>query len=211
MPIRAVIADDHRLILAGLRTALGEADGIEVVGEATSGDEAVRTVARTRPDVVLLDLRMPHGDGFWALGEIRRATPETRVIMLSVVDDPERVNDALAAGAASYIVKTIDPADLSAAIRQTVAGNVFAALGGGVVTGSSIRAALQPTPPRVITDRELEILQHVAEGLSNSQIGKRLWVTEQTVKFHLSNIYRKLGVANRTEATRYAYRNGLTD
>ena len=210
MPIRAVIADDHRLILAGLRTALGEADGIEVVGEATSGDEAVRTVARTRPDVVLLDLRMPHGDGFWALGEIRRSTPETRVIMLSVVDDPERVNDALAAGAASYIVKTIDPADLSAAIRQTVAGNVFAALGGGfVATGTSVRAALQPTPPRLITDRELEILQHVAEGLSNSQIGKRLWVTEQTVKFHLSNIYRKLGVANRTEASRYALRHGL--
>ena len=210
MPIRAVLVDDHRLILSGLRTALADADGIEVVGEAMTGEDAVRTVCRTQPDVVLLDLRMPQGDGIWALGEIRREVPATRVIVLSMLDDPERVNAALNAGAASYIVKTIDPADLSAAIRQTVAGNVFAALGAGTgQTTAPVHPALKPTPPRLITDRELEILQHVAEGLSNSQIGKRLWVTEQTVKFHLSNIYRKLGVTNRTEASRYALRVGL--
>jgi DNA-binding NarL/FixJ family response regulator len=204
-PLRVAIADDHRLMLAGLRTALTRSPEIEVVGEAQTGKSAVALAARTRPDVVLLDLRMPDGDGLWALRELARVVPETKVIVLSMFDDHQHVSQAINDGATGYIVKTIDPDDLPAAIRQTVEGTVFSA-----------RAVIDPRksqqregPDSLITERELEILQHVAEGLSNAQIAKALWVTEQTVKFHLSNVYRKLGVSNRTEASRYAMRRGL--
>jgi DNA-binding NarL/FixJ family response regulator len=204
-PLRVAIADDHRLMLTGLRTALTRAPDIDLVGEAQTGKGIVAIAARAKPDVVLLDLRMPDGDGLWALKEIRRLTPETKVIVLSMFDDHQHVNQAINDGAAGYIVKTIDPDDLPAAIRQTVQGTVFSA-----------RAVVDPRkahhrdgPDQLITDRELEILQHVAEGLSNAQIAKALWVTEQTVKFHLSNVYRKLGVSNRTEASRYALSRGL--
>ena len=118
---------------------------------------------------------------------------------------PQHVNQALADGACGYIVKSIEPGELASAIRHTVDGTVFTSAG----APSSLRSTSQDSPQRLITERELEILQYVAEGLSNSQIGKQLWVTEQTVKFHLSNIYRKLGVSNRTEASRYALRHGL--
>jgi DNA-binding NarL/FixJ family response regulator len=205
--IRIVIADDHRLVLSGLRAALADAEGIEVVGEATTGRAAVKTVVARQPDVCLLDLRMPDGDGFWALREIRREAPNTRVVVLSMHDDPQHVNQALADGACGYIVKSIEPGELASAIRHTVDGTVFTSAG----APSSLRSTSQDSPQRLITERELEILQYVAEGLSNSQIGKQLWVTEQTVKFHLSNIYRKLGVSNRTEAARLAYQNGLVE
>ena len=204
-PLRVVIADDHRLMLAGLRAALQRAPEIDLVGEAQTGKAAVAVASKTRPDVVLLDLRMPEGDGLWALREIQRVVPGTKVIVLSMFDDHQHVSQAINDGATGYIVKTIDPDDLPAAIRQTVEGTVFSA-----------RAVIDPRkaqhregPEGLITERELEILQHVAEGLSNAQIAKALWVTEQTVKFHLSNVYRKLGVANRTEASRYALRRGL--
>jgi DNA-binding NarL/FixJ family response regulator len=202
--LRVAIADDHRLMLTGLRTALMRAPDIELVGEAQTGKGIVAIAVKTKPDVVLLDLRMPDGDGLWALKEIRRETPETKVIVLSMFDDHQHVNQAINDGAAGYIVKTIDPDDLPAAIRQTVQGTVFSAR--AVVDP---RKANQRGPNQLITDRELEILQHVAEGLSNAQIAKALWVTEQTVKFHLSNVYRKLGVSNRTEASRYALSRGL--
>ena len=203
-PLRVAIADDHRLMLTGLRTALTRAPDIELVGEAGTGKGIVAIALKAKPDVVLLDLRMPDGDGLWALKEIRRESPDTKVIVLSMFDDHQHVNQAINDGAAGYIVKTIDPDDLPAAIRQTVQGTVFSA-----------RAVLDPRkanqrgPDQLITDRELEILQHVAEGLSNAQIAKALWVTEQTVKFHLSNVYRKLGVSNRTKASRYALSRGL--
>jgi DNA-binding NarL/FixJ family response regulator len=203
-PLRVAIADDHRLMLTGLRTALLRAPDIELVGEAQTGKGIVAIAVKAKPDVVLLDLRMPDGDGLWALKEIRRQTPDTKVIVLSMFDDHQHVNQAINDGASGYIVKTIDPDDLPAAIRQTVQGTVFSA-----------RAVLDPRKAgqrgsdQLITDRELEILQHVAEGLSNAQIAKALWVTEQTVKFHLSNVYRKLGVSNRTEASRYALSRGL--
>ena len=204
-PLRVAIADDHRLMLTGLRTALERAPDMDVVGEAQTGKAIVAVASRTKPDVVLLDLRMPEGDGLWALKELRRVVPAAKVIVLSMFDDHQHVNQAIHDGAAGYIVKTIDPDDLPSAIRQTVQGTVFSA-----------RAVVDPrkghhrdAPDHLITDRELEILQHVAEGLSNAQIAKALWVTEQTVKFHLSNVYRKLGVSNRTEASRYALSRGL--
>ena len=125
--LRVLLADDHQLILTGLRTALERAPGIEVVGEASSGRAALNAAMRSRPDVVLLDLRMPDGDGLWALRELRRVLPDTKVIVLSMFDDHQHVHQALADGATGYIIKTIDPDDLASAIRQTVAGTVVSA------------------------------------------------------------------------------------
>jgi DNA-binding NarL/FixJ family response regulator len=203
--LRVLIADDHRLVIAGLRAALYEDDGIEVVGEASTGRSAVELARTLEPDLVLLDLRMPDGDGMWALRELREVLPEVRVIVLSMYDDHDVVDSAIGEGATGYIVKSIDPRDLSAAIRQTMAGTVFTA--GAVIDPRGARVAA--SRPAGITERELEALRLVAEGLSNAQIARRLWVTEQTIKFHLSNVYRKLGVSNRTEASRWAQRQGL--
>jgi DNA-binding NarL/FixJ family response regulator len=162
-------------------------------------------VSRTNPDVVLLDLRMPEMDGLACLDLIRKRHPEVKVVVLSVFSDSEHIETALKRGACGYIVKSVNPIDLPSAIRQVMEGAVYHALGLPEVDESaSARAA-------GLTEREIAILKAVARGLSNQAIGKELWVTEQTVKFHLTNIYRKLGVANRTEAARYAYQNGLVE
>jgi DNA-binding NarL/FixJ family response regulator len=210
-PLRVAIADDHRLMLDGIKRALEQAPDIKVVGEAMSGDEMLTIVPKVHPDVVILDLRMPNGDGLSTLAQLRKAYPDLKVIILSMFEDSENIDRALHGGAAGYVVKSINPLDLPSTIRQVVEGTVYHPRTRG---GESGNAPSPPTPqatPGGLTERELSILRLVAEGLSNLEIASRLFVTEQTVKFHLSNIYRKLGVGNRTEATRYAYRNGLID
>ena len=208
-PLRVAIADDHRLMLDGIKRALETAPDIRVVGEAMSGDEMLTIVPKVNPDVVILDLRMPRGDGLSTLGKLRKDYPDLKVIVLSMFEDSEHIDQALSQGAAGYVVKSINPLDLPSTIRQVVEGTVYHPAGRG---GGGDGASATPTPaPGGLTERELAILRLVAEGMSNLDIASKLYVTEQTVKFHLSNIYRKLGVANRTEATRYAYRNGLID
>lgn len=209
-PLRVAIADDHRLMLDGIRRALETAPDIRVVGEAMTGEEMISLVPRVRPDVVIMDLRMPNGDGLTTLGRLRKDHPDLKVIILSMFDDPEHIERALQQGAAGYVVKSINPLDLPSTVRQVVEGTVYHPRGRGAdgAIGGVPQTAAQASG---LTERELSILKLVAEGLSNLEIANRLFVTEQTVKFHLSNIYRKLGVANRTEATRYAYRNGLTE
>lgn len=209
-PLRVAIADDHRLMLDGIKRALETAPDIRVVGEAMSGDEMLTIVPKVRPDVVILDLRMPRGDGLTTLAKLRKDYPDLKVIVLSMFEDSEHIDQALSQGAAGYVVKSINPLDLPSTIRQVVEGTVYHPAGRGGGGGPADGAAPAPTPGG-LTDRELSILRLVAEGMSNLDIASKLYVTEQTVKFHLSNIYRKLGVANRTEATRYAYRNGLIE
>jgi DNA-binding NarL/FixJ family response regulator len=203
--MKVLIADDHKLMVEGIRRALEPAEDIEVVGEASLGSQVLPLVRRLNPDVVLLDMRMPHMDGLACLDQIRKTCPKVKVIVLSVFSDPEHIQAAFNHGASGYIVKSVNPLDLPSAIRQAVDGTVFHALGlpEGDERGSGKAAAL--------TERELAILKAVARGLSNQAIGKELWVTEQTVKFHLTNIYRKLELANRTEAARYAYQHGLVE
>jgi len=203
-PLRVAIADDHRLMLDGIKRALETAPDLKVVGEAMNGGEMLALVARVRPDVVILDLRMPEGDGISTLAAIRKDHPDIKVIILSMFEDPEHIDQALGQGASGYVVKSINPLDLPATIRQVVEGTVYHPPGRGGNGASE-------GPPGGLTERELTILRLVAEGLSNLDIASQLYVTEQTVKFHLSNIYRKLGVGNRTEATRFAYRNGLIE
>jgi len=203
--IRVLIADDHRLIVEGTKQALEKAGGFEVVGEAVNGVQVLPLVRRLKPELVLLDLRMPQMDGLTCLSKIRKEFPDVKVAMLSVSQEPELIQTALKRGASAYIVKSIDPADLAAALRQAIDGNVFTTA--GVMEDPGQRAARDAG----LTDRELVIVRAVARGLSNEAIAKELWVAEQTVKFHLTNIYRKLGVSNRTEAARYAFEQGLVD
>ena len=196
------MVDDHRLMLDALLLALRDAEDLELVGETNEGRKALPLVTETKPDVLLLDFRMPDMDGLAVLDRVRKHHPHVKVIMLSGSDDPDLIQDALRRGASAFILKQIDPRDLPGAIRQAVEGTIYSAIGrtedtnGGETAGG-------------LTPKELDVLSRVARGLSNKEISKELWLSEQTIKFHLTNIYRKLGVANRTEATRYAYQQGV--
>jgi DNA-binding NarL/FixJ family response regulator len=201
--MRVVIADDHRLVLDGIKRALEDDGDFEIVGETQSGTQVLPLVGRTKPDLVLLDVRMPHMDGLACLDEIKRRHPEIKVVMLSASASNELVDAALRRGATAYIVKTVNPDDLAATLRQALEGNIHTALGVDEERSGAKSLGL--------TDRELTILGALARGLSNDQIAKEFWVAPQTVKFHLTNIYRKLGVKNRTEATRLAYQHGLVE
>ena len=204
--MRVLIADDHPLILAGIKRALEEDDQFEVVAEARIGSQVLPLISQTHPDLALLDLRMPEMDGLTCLDRIRKEHPKVKVVILSVSTDPEVVQTVLNHGAAAYVVKSVNPIDLSSALRQALEGTVFSAVGLPEKTAQqdAVKAA-------GLTDRETTILKALARGLSNEAIGKELWVAQQTVKFHLTNIYLKLDVKNRTEAARYAYEHGLID
>jgi DNA-binding NarL/FixJ family response regulator len=202
--MRVLIADDHKLILEGIKRSLDESDDFEVVGECSSGSQVLPMVGRTNPDLVLLDLRMPGADGLTCLAQIRKRYPEVKVVVLSVSTDENLIQTILKRGASAYIVKSINPIDLPSALRQAVEGTVYSAIGLPESSDSAAKAV-------GLTDRETAILSALARGLSNEAIGKELWVAEQTVKFHLTNIYRKLGVSTRTEAARHAYHNGLVE
>ena len=204
--MRVLIADDHPLILAGIKHALEEADGFDVVAETNNGSQVLPLVSQTKPDLALLDMRMPGMDGLTCLDRIRARHPDVKVVILSVSTDPDVIQDVLNRGASAYIVKSVNPVDVPSALRQALEGSVFNAIGlpEKQVADDAAKAA-------GLTDRETSILKALARGLSNDAIGKELWVAEQTVKFHLTNIYRKLGVSNRTEAARYAFERGLVD
>jgi NarL family two-component system response regulator LiaR len=204
----AVVLDQHPIWLEAVQAILERID-VDVVGKTTSGDEMVDLIDRFRPDVLVTSIELDDEnlDGIAYLRVARERQPSLKPIMLSAYDDSEHIHAALEAGAVAYVVKTAHPDDFAAAIRQSFEHSVFMA-------GTQVAAQPTGTPDvdtdaRGLTRRELEILRLVAEGHSNAQLAKMLWVTEQTVKFHLSNIYRKLDVANRTEASRWAQVQGL--
>jgi len=203
--MRVVLADDHRLILDGIRRALESDGGFEIVGETQTGSQVLPLVSQTRPDLVVLDVRMPKMDGLACLDEIRKRFPDVKVVMLSASTSHDLVETALRRGASAYVVKSVDPTDLPSTLRQVVSGTVFSTVG--------VPDSGEPSGARAagLTERETAILRAAARGLSNEEIARELWVTQQTVKFHLTNIYRKLGVKNRTEATRSAYQQGLVE
>lgn len=178
---------------------------MEIVGEASTAAQVLPLITHSSPDVVLLDLRFPDGDGFSVLDRIVAEHPGVQVAMLSVVSDPDKISEALARGASAYIVKSIDASDLAAALRQALSGTFYC------VGGLRMDAAAQQEHRAGLSGREVEVLQGVARGLSNRAIASELWLSDQTVKFHLHNIYRKLGVSNRTEAAKYAFDHGLVE
>ncbi len=203
--LKVCIADDHLLILNAVRAALMQAGDIEVVGAAHSGSEVLQLVEAHSPDVVLLDHRMPGVDGLSCLKTIKQRWPAVQVVMLSASEDPKQIAEALGAGASAYIGKRINPEDLASAVRQVVAGVVYQRSAEGVDAVPSAPA----DPGDELTKRERTMLEAVARGLSTKAISRELWISEKTVKFHLTNIYRKLGVHNRTGAMRYAFEHGL--
>jgi DNA-binding NarL/FixJ family response regulator len=203
--MNVLIADDHPLFLAGVRDLLGREEGFEVIGEARYGPEVLPLVSRLHPDLLLLDLRMPGLDGLACLERVRARHPKLKIVVLSMCAEPEQIQAAFKRGACGYVLKSIDANDLTSAIRQAVDGTAYHAFG--------LPALDEDTSARLagLTEREIEIVKAVARGLSSQAIGKELWVTEQTVKFHLTNIYRKLHVANRTEAARWAFSQGFVE
>lgn len=202
--VRVLVADDHRLMLAAVRRALTDAEGFEIVGEVSVGSQVVPAARESSPDVALLDLRMPELDGLACLERLRKHDPKLAVVILSSYSDPQQIERARAAGARAYVVKTVEPVDLAAVLRRAVEGGEFAVWGG---EEPQARRA-DTSGAAALSERETAVLGAVAKGLSNREIGRQLWISEQTVKFHLRNIYAKLGVSSRTEAARYAYRTG---
>jgi len=208
-PIRVVIADDHPIVREGLRTYLGTREGIEVVGEAADGEQAVARVARLRPDVVLLDLVMPVLDGVGALVRILAADPDARVIVLTSFAAEDQMLPALRAGAAAYLLKDTDPAELERAVRAVAAGDSLLSPVVAARLLREVRRSPSGDPLASLTPREREVLGLLARGLSNRQIAAELVVAEKTVKTHVSNILAKLSVADRTQAALLAVRSGL--
>jgi DNA-binding NarL/FixJ family response regulator len=207
--IRVLLADDQRVVREGLAMLLGLLEGIEVVGTAADGEEAVRMALARAPDVVLMDLRMPRCDGVEATRRLAQERPQTRVIALTTYADEPTVLRALRAGARGYLTKDAGAEEIHAAIEAVARGE--AAIDPAVQT--HLLAALAETPaeplPDGLTPREAEVLTLIAEGLSNSQIAERLVVSQATVKSHVNRVFAKAGVRDRAQAVAYAYRNGL--
>lgn len=209
MAIKLVVADDHEVVRKGLVSMLAGSE-IKVVGEASNGDEAIKVTKRLKPDVVLLDVRMPGKDGLAALARIRADVPSARCIMFSGYDNPTYVARAVAGGAHDYVLKNASRADLIAAITGAASDQIPPRSGElrRVATTMTNRVAA-PDPDIALTQREAQVLRHMALGLSNKEIGQSLTISVETVKEHVQNILRKLAVSDRTQAAVWAVRRGL--
>jgi DNA-binding NarL/FixJ family response regulator len=213
--IRVLIVDDHAVVREGLRTYLALQDGIDVIGEAADGEEALERAGHLDPDVILMDLVMPRRDGVAAMQELRARGATARVIVLTSFADDERIMPAIQAGAAGYLLKNVAPAELARAVRAAHDGealldpSVAARLVEALATGQSGRAS--PTAPGAeqLTPRERDVLALIVAGMANKRIALELGLSEKTVKAHVGHVLAKLGVADRTQAALLAVRTGL--
>ena len=201
--IRLAICDDQALFVEGVRQVIESVGDIELVGAAESEAKVLPLIANAQPDFILMDFLSPSLEGLACLERIRSRFPEVKVALLSALREPGVIESALRRGACAFILKTIDPNDLGGVIHQIMNGTVFRA------PDFADAPPTEVSRPAGLTEREAAILAALARGLSNDAIAKELWITKQTVKFHLRNIYRKLNVSNRTEAVRWAYEQGV--
>lgn len=207
--IRVLIADDHHVVRRGLLFFLKTQKDIEVVGEAKNGVEAVSLAEQVQPDIILMDLVMPELDGIQATRQIKSKYPDIQVLMLTSFSDRDHVVPAIDAGAAGYQLKDIEPDDLVASIRQIMQGEHI--LHPEVTTSLEQEDEVVPHRLNPLTPRELDVLAELTKGKSNREIAASLFVTEKTVKTHISNIFTKLAVQDRTQAALYAVKHGLTE
>jgi DNA-binding NarL/FixJ family response regulator len=213
--IRVLLADDQHLVRAGFRALLEAETGIEVVGEAATGRETVELAQQTHPDVVLMDIRMPDGDGLWATGEIVRdpALAGTHIVIVTTFELDEYVAQAISAGASGFLVKDTEPVDLIRAVRVVADGDALLSPGVTRRLLERVAGGLK-TPPAsdaldALTDREREVLVLVGQGLSNGEIGERLFLSPLTAKTHVSRIMTKLAARDRVHLVVLAYESGL--
>ena len=209
MSIKVVVADDHEVVRSGLASLL-EGSDIKVVAEAANGEEAVDQAVKYEPDVILLDIRMPGGDGLTALERIRSEAPDTRVVMLSTYDNPTYVARSVALGASDYVLKGSSRKELIGAISAAAKGDAPTKEGEmRRVAGAMSKRQAAGDKDVPLTNRETQVLRHVALGLSNREIGRSLGISIETVKEHVQNILRKVGVNDRTQAAVWAVRKSL--
>jgi DNA-binding NarL/FixJ family response regulator len=204
--IRILIVDDHAVVRAGLEQLLSRVEDFSVIGSAADGREAVEAAVEHRPDVVLMDLSMPSMGGIAATEEIVAATDEIRVVVLTSYSDRDRILNALDAGAVGYLLKDADPPELIAGIRAAADGESPLH---PKAASAVLRARAERKPAQELSEREREVLELVADGLSNQKIAAQLGISEKTVKAHLTSVFRQLGVDDRTQAAVWARQNGL--
>lgn len=209
--IRVMVVDDHPVVRRGIESLLGEEEDIQVVGEAVNGRDALEKVESLKPDVILMDLVMPEMTGIEAIEKITATHPEARILVMTSFAADDKVFPSIKAGALGYLLKDSDPDDLIRMIRQVYRGelSIHPTIARKVIQELN-RPAREPLTPSPITEREVEILQLMAQGMENKEIAAKLVVRDATVRTHVSNILRKLQLANRVQATLYALRTGLT-
>ena len=209
--IRVLIVEDHPVVLMGLRALISSEAGLVVAGEATDGADAVRKALDLKPDVILMDLLMPGKDGIEATGDVRRANPDARVLILTSFAESDKIISAVRAGALGYVLKDALPQEIIDAIRDVHAGRVYfhKAIARQLFRNPDQWLEREQTPLHSLTEREIEVLRLVAQGLNNEEIAEKLVISRSTVGVHVGRILEKLGVANRTQAALYALRAGL--
>jgi DNA-binding NarL/FixJ family response regulator len=208
---RVILADDHAVVRHGLRLVIDAEPDLEVVGEAPTAADAIRQVADARPDVLLLDISMPGGGGIGALQQLRGASPTTRVLMLTMHDDPEYLRVALVSGAAGFVLKNSAPRELLLAIRTVHQGRSYVdpTLAGAALRGVLARTNPAEGPVDRLSPREIEVLRQLALGYTNKEIANRLTVSVKSVETYRARLSEKLGLSGRAELVRYALENGL--
>lgn len=220
MPIRILIADDHQLLRQGIRNFLALEPDFEIIGEAADGEEAVAKTEALQPDILLLDINMPKLTGIEVAGKLKALCPEVRVLVLTIHDDENYMMKMIQSGAAGYLLKDVEPSVMVQAIRRVYAGESFVepSLTKKLFQGITSREAVksdQPAQGLVETDRlsarEVEVMRLIGRGMSNAEIARELFLSEKTVKNHLTNIFRKIQVTDRTQAVLYAIRHKIVN
>jgi DNA-binding NarL/FixJ family response regulator len=214
MTIGVLVVDDQSMVRAGFRMLLAGEDDIDVVAEASNGREAIEKAARFKPNVVLMDIRMPDVDGLQATREILSANPAARILILTTFDLDEYIYEALSAGASGFVLKDDPPEQLIAAIRTVAAGDALLSPSITNRVISQFARLSRPAPPKELeelTSREMEVLRLIARGLSNAEIGEQLFITDTTVKTHVTHVLQKLNLRDRVQAVVLAYQTGVVD